>query len=95
MPDPKYGMLPHYLYGSGTPAEYNAGMTTVAEYKAAPHLAEYQWNHPQERQRLPDDQLDTLHAKTQNYQFLLRQQEPPGQGSEVIHLEVALNAARS
>ena len=44
MPDPRYGISPHYLYGTGTPAKYNAAMTAVPDYKEAPHLQEYQWD---------------------------------------------------
>ena len=40
MPDPKHGMVPK---------------GTSSEYKEAPHLTEYRWNHPRERHRLPDD----------------------------------------
>jgi len=74
MPDPKYGMPEHYLYGSGTPSAYNADMITVHEYKAAPHLNEYKWNHARERHRLPDD-MGSLYqgTKSQNFQELLRQ----------------------
>ena len=94
MPDPKYGMPPHYLYGSGTPAEYNAGVTTAADYKAAPHLAEYQWNHPRERHRLPDDLvimfsgLGNPARENPELPVLTATKESPGQDSEVIHLEV-------